>query len=240
MRKKGSFAALIYREVLLSKKSLVTYLVSAAIFSVIPILVILSIQYGNMAMLPENILADIRSNDDIMLKLYAVVSPCMMVLSLSESSVFDAQIKWDRFRRSTPVTPVWMALAKYVLYLSVLMVSVVLSVSVMGLCHALLGTPMTKTDLAVIMALIMVVSILSVLAQVFIMTFRSMDTGMLAMIGCVAAVVFLIPKEWRDNVSVERLLSSAESLLPLTPVIIALTLALGFGLTVCIYRRREK
>lgn len=240
MRKSGFFPALVYRELLLCKKSMVICLASMGIFSLIPILAILSLKYGNLAMLPQDILTGIRSNNDLMLTLYAVISPCMLILSVSEASVFDAQIKWDRFRRSTPVTPARLALGKYVFYLIVLAVSVALSVFVMWLCHALLGTPMTRTDFAVIMALIMVISILSVLAQVLIMTFRSVDKGMLAMIGCVAAVVFLLPNEWRTGFSVEWLLGMVEKLLPWSPAILGAALLLGFGLTVCVYKRRER
>ena len=112
MRKKASFPALLYRELLLCRKVLITYLITSLIFLLIPVLVILSLRYGNLTMLPEFIVADLRANNDLILVLCAVLSPCMLVMSLSESSVFDAQIKWDRFRRSTPVKPAQMALAK--------------------------------------------------------------------------------------------------------------------------------
>lgn len=216
------------------------YVVSTLIFTMIPILVILSLQYGNLTMLPENIVAEIRVNNDLMLTLYAVICPCMLVMAIAESAVFDTQIKWDRFRRSTPVKPAQMALAKYVLLLILLLISVAVSAAVMGLCHGLLGSPVLKTDIAVIMALITIISMLTVTAQVFIMLLRSVDKGMVAMIGCVAAVIFLIPEKWKANISVDRLLSGMEALLPLTPVILMCILGLGFGLTTFIYARREK
>ena len=123
MRKKASFTALLYRELLLCRKVLITYLITSLIFLLIPVLVILSLRFGNLTMLPEFIVADLRANNDLILVLCAVISPCMLVMSLSESSVFDAQIKWDRFRRSTPVKPAQMALAKYVLFLILLPIS---------------------------------------------------------------------------------------------------------------------
>lgn len=238
--KKSSFGALLYRELILCRKSLMAYVVSTLIFTMIPILVILSLQYGNLTMLPENIVAEIRVNNDLMLTLYAVICPCMLVMAIAESAVFDTQIKWDRFRRSTPVKPAQMALAKYVLLLILLLISVAVSAAVMGLCHGLLGSPVLKTDIAVIMALITIISMLTVTAQVFIMLLRSVDKGMVAMIGCVAAVIFLIPEKWKANISVDRLLSGMEALLPLTPVILMCILGLGFGLTTFIYARREK
>lgn len=240
MRKKASFTALLYRELILCRKSLMAYVVSTVIFTMIPILVILSLQYGNLTMLPEHIVADIRNHNDLMLTLYAVISPCMLVMAVAESAVFDTQIKWDRFRRSTPVKPTLMALAKYVLFLILLLISAAVSIAVMALCHGLLGSPVLKMDIAVIMAIITIITMLCVTAQLFIMLFRSVDKGMVTMIGCVAAVVFLIPGEWKTNLTVDRILSGTEALLPLTPVILLSILTIGFGLTTFIYARREK
>ena len=240
MRKKASFPALLYRELILCRKSLMAYAVSTVIVTAIPILVILSLRYGNLAMLPENIVADIRGDNDLMLTQAAAIGPCMLVFALADSAAFDSQIKWDRFRRSTPVKPAQMALAKYALFLLMLLPSVAVSTAVMGLCHALLGSPVLKMDIAVIMALITIISMLTVTVQVFTMLFRSVDKGMVVAIGCAAAVIFLTPGEWKANLTVDRLLGAVEALLPLTPVILMGILLLGFGLTTFIYARREK
>ena len=74
MRKKASFTALLYRELLLCRKGLVGYGVSALVFTLFPILVILSLRCGNLTMLPEYIEADIRANNDLMLTLRALLS----------------------------------------------------------------------------------------------------------------------------------------------------------------------
>ena len=240
MRKNGSFSALLYRELLLLRKSLTTYLIMTFIYCLMPVLVILSIRYGNLAMLPEHFLNDIRGGNDLMLKLCAVISPCMLSSAASESAVFDTQIKWDRFRRSTPVTPFRMALAKYALVSILLVLSVVVAVGMIGLCTSLLGTSMTKTDIAMIMALITIINMMCVVSQTFIMLFRSVDKGMLAMRGCSVVVSFLAYEKLGANITVDRLLSGAEALLPLTPVILMGILLLGCGLTTFIYARREK
>ena len=72
------------------------------------------------------------------------------------------------------------------------------------------------------------------------MLFRSVDKGMLAMLGCSVAVSFLAYEKLGANITVDRLLSGAEALLPLTPVILMGILLLGCGLTTFIYARREK
>ena len=63
---------------------------------------------------------------------------------------------------------------------------------------------------------------------------------MLAMIGCAAAVMFLVPAEWKASMNEETLLIGVEKLLPLTPLILMGILLLGFGVTTFIYARREK
>lgn len=231
---------MVYRELLLCRKMLGTYLITTVIFTMFPILAILSLRCGNLAMLPETIVADIRSHNDLMLTLYGGFCPCMLVFCLAESTKFDIQIQWDRFRRSTPVKPGQMALAKYVWFLILLLFSVAVSVAAMGLCHGLLGSSMTVTDFALIMALLTICSVLTVISQVCIMLFRSVDKGMLAMIGCAAAVILLLPEKWTANLSTDRLLGAVEALLPLTPVVLVGILLLGTGLTACIYARREK
>ena len=238
--KKPSFSALVYREFLICRKSLMICLFSTLIFSIAPILVALSIRYGNMAMLPENILSDIQSNNNIMLKVYAVISPCIMSISFSEASIVDMKIQWERFRKSTTISPTRMAFAKYIMLTIILVFSFLLAFLFMGLCTISLGIPMAKTDIAVIMSLITLFSAFSILGQFFIMLMRSVDRGMLLLLGVSAISVFLIPEEWRTNIDITRLLQGAETLLPFTPVIIMGLLTIGFVLTIWLFKRREK
>ena len=233
------FAALLYREYAICKKALCTTLISVPIFSALPILFALSLRFGNLAMLPETILADIRTNDDLLLKLYAVIYPCMLCLSVSEPAIHDAMPKWDRFRRSTPVSPAHMALAKYAFYAITLAASFLLAGIALWIFTLSMDISISKRDIAMILLLIAAVCITSVLAQVFIMLFRSVDKGMLAMIASVAVPILPLQKK-AFCLTAEGILTFAEQYLPLFPIVMAITLLIGFALTTLLYKRRER
>ena len=237
--KHASFAALIYREYVICKKALCMTLISVPIFSALPILVALSLRFGNLAMLPQVIVADLRANGDLLLKLYAIIAPCVMCLSVSEAAIHDAMPKWGRFRRSTPVSPARMALAKFALYAIVLAVSFLLAVAALWVFTRSMDIPMLKTDIALILLLITAICTLSVLAQIFIMLFRSVDKGMLAIIACTALPVLLYRGK-HLNFTAEAVLGFAERNLCVFPVIMAITLIIGFALTALLYKRRER
>ncbi len=239
MMKHASFAALLYREYAICKKALCTTLISVPIFSALPILFALSLRFGNLAMLPEAILADIRTNNDLMLKLFAVITPCMLCLSVSESAIHDVMPKWEHFRRSTPVSPMRMALAKYTFYAMMLVGSFLFAVAALSIFTIAMDIPMLKSDFGVILMIITVICIISVSAQFFITLFRSVDKGMLAMMVSMALPALLYANPNR-SITAKAILGFAERNLPVFPVIIGIVLVIGFGLTTLLYKRREQ
>ena len=68
----------------------------------------------------------------------------------------------------------------------------------------------------------------------------SVLTSPIAGLPIFAAVMFLVPAEWKASMNEETLLIGVEKLLPLTPLILMGILLLGFGVTTFIYARREK
>ena len=237
--KNTSFAALLYREYVICKKALLTALISVPIFSALPILMALSLRYGNMAMLPSNIVSDIRANDDLLLKLNTVIVPCMLYLSVVETAIHDVMPKWEHFRRSTPVSPMRMALAKYAFYAIILAVSFLLAVAALWFFTLATDISMLKTDFALILLLITPICILSVSAQFFITLFRSVDKGMLAMMASLALPALLYANPNRSTTA-EIVLAFAERNLPVFPVIMVIVLVIGFVLTTLLYKRRER
>ena len=209
MMKHAFFAALLYREYAICKKALCTTLISVPIFSALPILFALSLRFGNLAMLPDVIVADLRANDDLLLKLSAVITPCMLCLSVSEPAIHDAMPKWDRFRRSTPVSPMRIALAKYTFYAMMLVGSFLFAVAALSIFTIAMDIPMLKSDFGVILMIITVICIMSVLSQLFIMLFRSVDKGMLAMIACAAVPILFLEKK-AFSMTAEAVLNFAE------------------------------
>ena len=237
--KNAPFAPLIYREYIICRKALLTALISVPIFSALPILMALSLRFGNLAMLPEVIVADLRANDDLLLKLYPVIAPCMLCLSVSESAIHDAMPKWEHFRRSTPVPPARMALAKYAFYAIILAVSFLLAVAALWIFTLAMDISMLKTDFALILLLITPICILSVSAQFFITLFRSVDKGMLAMMVSMALPASLYANP-NHSITAKAILGFAERNLPVFPVIMGIALVIGFVLTTLLYKRRER
>ena len=237
--KHGNFSALIYREYLICKKSLLIAAFSALLFSVMPILFALSFRYGNLAMLPASIVSDIRANHDILLKIFAVITPCMLCMTVAEASIHDIMSKWDCFRRSTPVSPARMALAKYAFYAIVIGISFLLAVIALALFCLAMNISILKTDIAVILLLITAIYMASVVAQVYVMLFRSTDKGMLALIATIAAPIVLLSKE-SNHFTAESILGFAEESLFLFPVLLAVIWLMGFALTSLLYKRRAK
>ena len=239
MMKHGNFSALVYREYLICKKNLLTALISTPIFSVMPILFALSFRYGNLAMLPASIIADIRAYDDILMKMFAIIPPCILCISIAEAAAHDAMTEWDSFRRSTPVSPARMALAKYVFYAIIIALSFSLAVIALALFALAMNISILKTDIAVIFLLITVIGTMSVLAQIYVMLFRSVDKGMLALIATIAAPIVLLLKE-SNHFTAESILGFAEESLFLFPMLLAVILFMGFAMTSLLYKRRAK
>ena len=239
MMKHASFAALIYREYAICKKALCMTLISVPIFSALPILIALSLRFGNLAMLPDIIITDIRSNNDLILKLNSIIAPCMLSISVSEAAVLDTNSKWDNFRRSTPVSPARMAMAKYVFYAIILALSFLLAVISLGVFTLSMDIPMVKSDIAIILLFITSILIMSVLSQAFIMLFRSVDKGMLVMMASVAVPILLLGRK-PFSMTAEGILGFAERNLLLFPLVMGITLVIGFALTALLYKRRER
>ena len=237
--KNSSFSALIYREYLICKKNLHTALISIPIFSVMPLLIALSLRLGNLTMLPESIVADIRAHSDLLMKMYAVIVPCMLCISVAEAAAYDSKLNWDYFRRTTPVSPARMALAKYVFYAMLIVVSFLLAVIALTLFTLTMDTPIRKTDIALILLFITCFCAMSVVAQLYIMLLRSVDKGMLAMLATLAAPIMLLMKE-DSRFTAESFLTFGAQILPLFPVLLFMILAFGFSVTTLLYKRRVK
>lgn len=238
--KNASFSALLYREYVICKKSLRTGLIFSLLMSLFPGLIGLSIRFGNLALVPENILGQFLGEGCLPLKLSAAVAPCMLCMALVDASSLEVQPNWNRFRRSTPVKPARMALAKYAFLGILLVASFLMALVCTGICAAILNTGLTKTDLAVIVAILTVFTALIVACQVSIMLLGSVDKGMVALLALMVAGVFLLPERWKADFNVQWLLGFAEVLLPWSVPVLGAVLALGWGLTAWIYRRRER
>ncbi|MBQ8410856.1 MAG: hypothetical protein IJX15_03885, partial [Ruminiclostridium sp.] len=84
--KKPSFTALLYRELLLLKKSLLIGSIGALIFILFPVLILLSFRFGNLKLIiPEEAV----SGSMTIIKLMPVMSASLFAMLPSETATND-------------------------------------------------------------------------------------------------------------------------------------------------------
>lgn len=258
--KKGSFSGLLYREFYLSKKTYVTGLIMFAATAVFGWLILLSFHYGNLAKMidvvaGENATPSTFDFDGLKQQmtetLYLMMKgmPALMAMTFLFSGADiagkDEISIWQRFAKCTPVKPMMRAFVKMLMTLFAAALSVGLAVAYILIIDLLAGTPLTYTELACVITAAAAVTVLSVVAQIYIRAFRGMDKGMLALIVTVIVTEMTImvintpSKPGNDQAELD-LAGLCEQVFPFTPLIFAGSFALGFTLLYLMYRRREK
>ncbi len=252
--KKGSFSALLCRELICVSKAMKSYIIMMLIMVPMPFLCLLSFRHGNLGMLiPEEAQWIFLGVDGITLKLSILAGGAALAMCSSDSMGCDIALKWDHFRRSTPVPPAKMALAKITVQAMFSAAAIIISTLLIWLMDIALGVSFSATDVAMALTMVAAITLLSVLALLFVTAFKSVDKGMLILFGCLMAIATTISlyiknnEQSSDATDPERMAQIREKtmdictdLLPFLPFILIGTLALGVvGLTL-LYKRREK
>ncbi len=251
--KKASFRALIAREFIGMRKMVRSYIILSLLIIPMPFIVLLSFRHGNLGtLIPEDMHWVFLGMDGINLKLFAIMGGAMITMGSSENMAPDISVKWDHFRRSTPVTHARMALAKMASQGIFSLLGIALSLLSIWLMDLALGLELTAADAGLAIGVVAAITLLSVLALLFMTAFRSVDKGMIALLGVIMAVMFLlmfdkeaprVPHEDKMEQamqSMSKVQDFCTELLPFLPLILIGTLVLGFiGLTLLL-KRREK
>ena len=251
--KKPSFGALLAREFIGMRKMLRSYIIMCLLMIPLPFIVLLSFRHGNLGtLIPEDVHWVFLGMDGINLKLFAIIGGAMITMGSSENMAPDISVKWDHFRRSTPVTHARMALAKMTSQGIFSMVGITLSLLSLWLMDLALGVEFTAADAGLAIGTVAAITLFSVLAMLFVTFFRSVDKGMVAMLGVIMVVMFIllfdkeaprVPHEEKME-QVMQSISKAQDLctelLPFLPLILIGTLALGFIALTLLYKRRER
>ena len=258
--KKGSFSGLLYREFYLSKKTYVTGLIMFAATAVFGWLMLLSFHYGNLAKVidiaaGENADPTVFDVDGLKQKMidtvYLVMKgmPAFMAMTFlftgTDIAGKDELSIWQRFAKCTPVTPALRAAVKMLMTLIAAALSVGLSVAYILIIDLLAGTSLTYTELACVITAAAAVTVLSVVAQIYIRAFRGLDKGMLALIVTVIVTEMTImvinsPSKIPNDQVELNIAALCEQVFPFTPLIFAGIFAFGFAVLYLFYRRREK
>lgn len=249
--KKPSFAALLYRELLLMKNSLLAGAIGALIFILFPVLVLLSFRFGNLKLIfPEDAIAGSMN----VIKLMPVMAASMFAMIPSDAASNDiTKPIWDHFRRSTQVSAVRLALAKTVMNIIGIAVSLIISIPLTYIIAYSAGATVTNNDIGLSLLFIAIMALMSVVFGAAIYLFKSVDKGGLAMTGFMFATVFgfmgpiigeltaLPPNHPERNAIMEAYLNDViTNIAPFTPFMLIGVILIQFALLLFIFKRREK
>lgn len=249
--KKPSFAALLYRECLLIKKSLLVGGICALIFILFSVLVLLSFRFGNLKLiLPE----DAMSGSIDIIKSLPVMAASIFSMLPSEAATKDiTKPVWDYFRRSTQVSPLRLALAKTVMNVIGMAISLIISIPLTYIIAYAEGAEVTANDIGLSILFVAFMALMSVIFGAAIYFFKSVDKGGLAMVGFMLAAVFgfmspimgnltALPPNHpeRDAIFEAHIDKLVTNVSPLAPVILIGVILLQFALLLFIFKRREK
>ncbi len=249
--KKPSFAALLYREFLLMKKSLLVGGICSLVFILFPVLILLSFRFGNLKLIiPE----DAMSGSTSIIKLMPVMAAGMFAMIPSDAASKDiAKPIWDYFRRSTQVSAARLALAKTVMNVIGIAVSLIISIPLTYIIAYAAGTTVTGNDIGLSLLFITFMDFMSIVFGATMYFFKSVDKGGLVMTGFMFAAMFgfmgpimseltaLPPNHPERDAIMEAYLSDViTNLAPFTPLMLIGVILIQFALFLFIFKRREK
>ncbi len=249
--KKPSFGALLYRELLLVKKSLLVGGITASIFILFPVLILLSFRFGNLKLIiPE----DAISGSLTIIKLMPVMAASVFTMLPSDSATHDIKKPvWDHFRRSTQVSAMRLVLAKTVMTVIGMVISLIILIPVTYIIAYAAGTTLTENDIGLSLLFVAFMALMSVVFGAAIYFFKSVDKGGLVMTGVMFAAVFgfmspimgelnkLPPGHAERDVIMDAYLGDViTNIVPFTPLMLIGVILIQFALLLFIFKRREK
>lgn len=236
---------LVYRELIRSRKAVMFGYFGAMAGGILLILVALSFRVGNLAMLPTDIREGFdKINNGASLPMLAILSGISM--SLAVSSDTEGFGLWRMFRRSTPVSPLKFAAAKYITLFIYLIISFVSALLLSVLFCAAAEIPLTLEVFAVMTACVEATLLFSAAMTVIQAAFRSSGdkAGLILTTALVvpfsATGMFLTANDIDLGITPESMTKLCVDILPFSPIILAVIFAAGIFLTAAAYKRREK
>ncbi len=236
---------LVYRELIRSRKAVAFGYFGAMAGGILLILVALSFRVGNLAMLPSDIREGFdKINNGASLPMLAILSG--MSMSSAVSSDTEGFGLWRMFRRSTPVSPLKFAAAKYITLFIYLIISFVSALILSVLFCAAAEIPLTLEVCAVMVACVEATLLFSAAMTVIQAAFRSSGdkAGLILTMALVVPFsvigMFITANEIDLGITPESMTGFCVDILPFSPFIIAVIFAAAIIFTAAAYKRREK
>lgn len=243
---KASFKGLLFREFFIIRKLMVLNLASFALIAAISLLILLSFRIGNLALLPENIKAELTKGFGVPIDLVITVFAGTLVWGCAEAVMRDEFPAWQIFRRTTPVSPWRFALARSI----VLAGSCVLGLVCVFLYElfycAIRDERLNEEKIAVILVVFALQTVLGVIFQLAVMWLHSRDKAgiVLCVLMCSMIIFFSSLTVTSDGDVLKWLRVSgtevAKRLLPFMPLIFLGILLAGYVCSGFLLKRREK
>lgn len=243
---KASFKGLLFREFFIIRKLMVLNLASFALIAAISLLILLSFRIGNLALLPENIKAELTKGFGVPIDLVITVFAGTLVWGCAEAVMRDEFPAWQIFRRTTPVSPWRFALARSI----VLAGSCVLGLVCVFLYElfycAIRDERLNEEKIAVILVVFALQTVLGVIFQLAVMWLHSRDKAgiVICALMCSMIIFFSSLTVTSDGDVLKWLRVSgtevAKRLLPFMPLIFLGILLAGYVCSGFLLKRREK
>lgn len=260
--KKGSFTGLLYREYYLGKISYKTALLFYLGSVLLGWLMLLSVKYGNFGLLfGKDLKGGIIKNKEaseilgltiiLTMKFLTLMSAALMCTVSADTAGKDIMTKWNRFEHCTPITPMRFAAVKTVSSAIQTTLGAILSVVYLFTMDLALGEKLTYGDISLIAVTIAVMSMISILAQIFVTLLKSVDKGWLCTTFLLMAsfIIFSVRSNKNTNVT-DKTMDISEIFSEVTKVtrkycpMMLIMLGVSFGLLFVsmylLYKRREK
>lgn len=251
--KPAAVKSLIYKEFYMARKPLLIQTVSLILFAVLGILVELSFRIGNLALLPDAVLSEIKEMVDFSVILFPVFMAGSFSYTISEVSVKDENIAWKRFCYTLPAGHMDFAMAKYLSMLLIMAAEIVISFAYVAAVCRVMGILFSRVYLSYILAVIAAATVMAVSYHIGILLFHTRDKAGLFMLGvflgiCLIVVYFSGNFSVMDsgNIGLENMSMRREAIdaavvnrLPWFAVMICAVWGIGFLISTMLYKRRE-
>lgn len=242
---KTSFGALLYREYVLSKKNALMTIIVSTLIIFICLLISISMKVGNLAHADDVIIREVFSNT----RLLGIYASCFIMCISVEATMKDETSNiWKLFRKSTPVSPFMLSLAKFTLIFIFLLISAAFAGVYLLADSAISDSPVVFSDISMLTLILAVISFMLTVQVVSITLMGSTDKGGLMSIFIMAAVLIPVIKTLKENADKGDSLSETWNLFcelsvnifPFVCIFIAAIFIIGFVMTALLYKRREK
>lgn len=241
-----SFSLLVYRSLVLSRKSLIISILTIMSLTAMFLLILLSAEKGNIAKYSTD--ANNLKNTIEVMRIAGQFTPLLMLMAVPEFFSQDyGRTVWRYFKKSTPVTPFRTAASYYMLPIIYVIIAVVMMAVFMLGDYLITGEAIGKGRIAISLLAMLI----SVFGAVYVSFFVQLFKGSMAA-TVVSFFTLMVPFfVWdikrglnsngnANNLSLDSISEKATPYIPLMIIGIVLIFFIGIVLSAMLYKRREK